>query len=199
MATLTALPYSHKHYDSLLDIMDAAHALAASGGITNLTSSIGRIFIKHSVENVLGLILLHRHFDMKPTEMLVRFGNVSIPWDVKCNKSELHRITPISWRFTAEGIASYEFTGDEATLLPHGSNYDEFAREFGDLVRDMHLDQLLGFCLIGRSTIENHAMMEFTSGRANVTVPDIMRALHNDCGAVEAAWQFGKQGKYDSL
>ncbi|KAJ8127960.1 hypothetical protein O1611_g5677 [Lasiodiplodia mahajangana] len=195
MATLTALPYSHKHYDSLLDVMDAANALATSGIVTNLTSCIGRIFIKHCVENVFGFVLLHRHFDMEPTEMLVAFGNVSVPWDVKCNKSELRCIAPISWRFTAEGIAPYEFTGEETTSLPHGPDYDEFARELGEILRDMHLEHLLGFCRIGGSTIESPATMEFTSGRANITVPDIMWALDEGHAAVEAAWQFGKQSK----
>ncbi|KAI1132210.1 hypothetical protein F5Y10DRAFT_261456 [Nemania abortiva] len=195
MATLTALPYSHEHYDSLLDIMDAANALESSGILTSLTSSIGRIFIKHGVENVFGLALLHKHFDMEPTEMLVEFGNVSVPWDAECNKSEIHRITPTSWRFITGGIAPYEFTAGETTSLPGDQNYDEFTLELGNLLRDMHLDQLLGFRQIGKSTIESPAIMEFTSGRANVTVPDALWAQNKDYAAVEAAWQFGKQGK----
>ncbi|KAI1635624.1 hypothetical protein F4809DRAFT_613377 [Biscogniauxia mediterranea] len=197
MATLVAFPYSHKHYDSLPDIMDASKALATSGALDSLASTIGSVFVKHGVENVFGLILLHRHFDMEPTELLVGFGHVSVPWNTTCNRGEMNNVKPISWRFLPEGIVPYEFTTDKATVLPESQGYDAFVQELGDLLKAMHLDQLLGLCQIPESSIRSPATMEFTSGRANVTVPDVMWVLDSESAAVEASWQFETQGTTD--
>lgn len=68
-------------------------------------------------------------------------------------------------------------------------------QELGNSLRDLQVDQLLGLCHVGNSNIQSPATMEFTSGRANVTVPNMMWNLQTDSAAVEAAWQFGKQGE----
>lgn len=107
----------------------------------------------------------------------------------------MHRITPISWRYTADGIVPYEFSGDETTLLPSDKEYDAFVEELGNSLRDLQVDQLLGLCYVGNSNIQSAGTMEFSSGRANVTVPNMMWNLQTDSAAVEAAWQFGKQGE----
>jgi hypothetical protein len=136
---------------------------------------------------------------MEPTEMLVEFGNVSVPWNTTCNRTEINHLKPISWRFLPGGIVPYEFTGNKATLLPENQDYDDFAQELGSLLREMHLDQLLGLCRIEGSSIQSPATIEFTSSHANVTVPDVMWVLDNEHAAVEASWQFGTQGKADYI
>lgn len=196
MAMLAALPYSTKHYDSLPDIMDAAKSLTASGALEDLANSIGSIFIKHGMENTFGLILLHRHFDMDPTERLVEFGNVSVPWDITCNEAEMDKIQPVSWRFVDGGVVPYEFTGNQLDSLPEDRNYDRFVKDLGGSLQRLQLDQMLGLCRITTSSVDSPPTMEFTSGRANVTVPDVMWALGGDSAAVEASWQFGSQGKH---
>lgn len=195
MVILTALPYSAEHYDSLPDIMDAAESLASSGVLSSLASSIGSIFVKHGTEDIFGLILLHRHFDMEPTERLVEFGNVSVPWDVTSNGEEMGKIQPVSWRFVGGGIVPYEFTANQLGQLLEGCDYDAFVNHLSNALQSMRLDHTFGLCRMTSSAIHGHPTMEFTSGRANVTVPDSMWALDCDSAAVEAAWQFGSQGK----
>lgn len=70
----------------------------------------------------------------------------------------------------------------------------KFVQEIGSLLREMNLDQLLGLTRVQEPDIRSPGIMEFTSGRANVTVPDAMWALDNEHGAVEATWQFGTEG-----
>lgn len=194
MATLTASAYSHEHYDSLPDIIDAVKALTSTSALEELTSSIGAIFVKHGLENVFGLTLLHRHFDMEPTEMLVAFGNVSVPWDTTSNCKATDQIHPSSWRFLAGGIVPYEFTSNKATVQADIKAHNAFSQELGIFLREKHLDQLLGLCHID---IDSPTTMEFTSGRANVTVPEVMWGQDSESASVEASWQFGTEGTYN--
>lgn len=130
--------------------------------------------------------------------MLVAFGNAAVPWDNTCNRTEIDQIGTISWRFLpAGGIVPYEFTASQATRLPENQVYDGFAQKLGGVLREMHLEQLLGLFQLENSSVQSPAMMVFTSGRADLTVPDVMWGLDNASAAVEASWQLGPQGEVD--
>lgn len=77
MAT-AVLSYDAQNYDSLPSIADAGTDLKPAD-IALLTSTIGQVFVKHEVQNLFGIILLHSHFSLDADEMLVNIGSVAVP------------------------------------------------------------------------------------------------------------------------
>jgi len=54
-----------------------------------LFTEIGKAFVKHHVENTLGIALQHNHFLLEQHEMLVTDNSVAVPWDATCGAMEL--------------------------------------------------------------------------------------------------------------
>lgn len=78
MAT-AVLSYNAQNYNSLPSIADAGTDLKPAD-IALLTSTIGQVFVKHEVQNLFGIILLHNHFSLDADEILVNIGSVAVPW-----------------------------------------------------------------------------------------------------------------------
>ena len=91
-----------------------------------------------------------------------------------------------SWCFTNEGLAPYEFThrGVKITETPR---LQVFFEELGNLLKNRNLDDVLGVCSLDGQPRHAPATMEFTSGRANITLPfDI---TPKDGSTIDAIWQ----------
>ena len=78
MAT-AVLSYSAQHYNSLPSIVDADRNLKPVD-IALLTTTIGQVFVKHKVQKLFGIILLHNHFSLDSDEILVNIASVAVPW-----------------------------------------------------------------------------------------------------------------------
>jgi hypothetical protein len=78
MAT-AVLPYSTQYYNFLPRIADAGSSLKPAE-IALLTTIIGQVFVKHKVQKLFGIILLHNHFSLNENEILVKIGTVAVPW-----------------------------------------------------------------------------------------------------------------------
>ena len=78
MAT-AVLAYSAQHYNSLPSIADASRSLKPAD-IALLTTTIGQVFVKHKVQKLFSIILLHNHFSLDENEILVNYESVAVPW-----------------------------------------------------------------------------------------------------------------------
>lgn len=197
MTAVALLPYSHEYYDTLPDIMDAGINVGTTAAAEALSTSIGKLFVEHNVENELGIILLHNHFAMSTTEMLVQFGNAAVPWNIDYRSPELAKVASSSWRFMQQGLAPYEFryTGSlqkaPPTLSPecHGA----FLARLADVLAQYNLLDVLGLCALDDRDIDAAPTIEVTSGRANITL-DVDIDPGDEVGtdkSIEAIWQFG--------
>lgn len=88
---LQILPYAVKHYNSLPELRVAKDQFESAKASEILFTEIGNAFVKHYIENTLGIILLHNHFLLEHYEMLVNFDSVAIQWDI------LQAARPSSW------------------------------------------------------------------------------------------------------
>ena len=113
MAT-AVLSYNAQHYNSLPSIADAGTNLKPED-IALLTLTIGQVFVKHKVQNLFGVILLHNHFSLDADEMLVNIGSVAVPWKTSSLATQLRDVKASAWRFTEQGVAPYEFAYDVAS------------------------------------------------------------------------------------
>jgi hypothetical protein len=98
------LPYSVEHYNSLPELRKAKDQFKSSGASEILFAEIGPALVRHHIENILGVVLLHNHFLLSQNEKLIDVGSVAVP----CVE-ELPDVSASSWRFIDGGIAPYEF------------------------------------------------------------------------------------------
>ena len=185
---LTVLPYAVEHYNSLPELGVAKDQFESAQASEILFTAIGQAFVKHHVENTLGIILLHNHFLLEHHEMLVNVDSVAVPWDTTSGATELAGVKASAWRFTEQGLAAYEFTHAAVEISLHCHQMQSFLLELRAILEKWNLANILGICSVSEKSLDRPTTMEFTSGRANITLPfDI--APH-DGNVIDAMWHF---------
>ena len=169
--TLPILPYAVEHYNSLPELHVAKEQFESTQASDILFTDIGQAFLKHHVENTLGIILLHNHFLLEQHEMLVSVDSVAVPWDTTSGAMELAGVSPSAWRFTKQGLAPYEFAHAAVDVSLHHHTTQAFLLELSTILEEHNLTNILGICSLGGKSIDKPPTMEFTSGRANITLP----------------------------
>ena len=187
MAT-AVLSYNAQHYNSLPSIADAGTNLKPED-IALLTSTIGPVFVKHEVQNLFGITLLRNHFPLDSDELLVNIGSVAVPWKTLSLATQLRDARSSAWRFTQQGVAPYEFVYDVASR-PDVGGFRPFLSELRALLDRLGLMEKLGVCAFTREDQDATTQVEFTQGRANITLPFDIDPQDGPDRSIEAVWQF---------
>lgn len=184
------LPYSVEHYNSLPELCEAKAQFKSLGASEILSTEIGPVLVRHHVENILDVVLLHNHFLLSQNEKLISISSIAIP----CAE-EFPNVSASSWRFTNEGIAPYEFVClDAKTSL---AQMEPFLAEFHTIINKWKLGNIFGICSLKEGSVYRPVTMEFTNGRVNITLPfDI---APNDGNVVDAMWQFSSAPPNSSM
>lgn len=187
---LEILPYSAERHNAPPGIDESGQRFAELNAAAVL-DTIGRLFVKHQVEQTFGLALVHQHFDLESDEKLLNVGNVAVPCKANDGLDE-DQINPSAWAVADGGVSPYEFTygGTKVPLDAH----TEFLAELSSAIKGHGLSENLGLCTLDEVGACDQPSMEFTSGRANMTTPFDLNP--SEGGAVDAAWQVkrGSQG-----
>lgn len=177
------LPPSVDHFNSLPDIVESSEAFQEECRTKKTLSDICGLFLKHRVHLIYGLGLVHQHFDLEDGEKLVNIGNVAIPLKTDFASTSF---AATRWAFHGQGIIPYEFSIDARQI--DMTQHSGFIHELGKLIHSRGLANNLGLCLLDSiSDTTKGPTMEFTSGRANITLP--FDVDPDDGQSVEAAWQ----------
>lgn len=198
MTPVTPLPYSHEFYHTLPGIMEADDVARNTAVADIMASEIGQLFIKHKVENELGVILLHNHHAISPIERLVQVGNAVVRWNISVPSPHLQSLFPISWRFVQGGLAPYEFrysaSPERAPPVLASNRYAEFLVQLADMLAQHDLLDVLGLCALDDRDVKCPAAVETSSGRTNITLNvDIDPAEPGPDDSIEVIWQFGQK------
>ncbi|KIM41075.1 hypothetical protein M413DRAFT_28156 [Hebeloma cylindrosporum] len=145
--SVAVAPYRHEAFNGLYLVKEAGNDLQAKGGGVMIHDEFGPLFLKHGIEEKFGLGLLHRHFDMEPSERLVELNNISTPWDETDAQSIGGALLSHSW---------------DALL----STFGEFLAELYAKLRALGLDKTLG--LRAHPGPDFDGLVEVTVGRANI-------------------------------
>lgn len=158
------------------------------------------MFVKYDVQKELGIILLHNHFPLSPTEILVQFHNAAVPWETERNKADLKHVNTTAWRFVNDGIPPWEFTYSspiEGAPIPslESKRYSDFLIELYSILAKRKLLDILGLVVIEEPDIDAPATVEVEFGRLTITL-DVDVDPQEDDGFIEVIWQFGtRRGK----
>src|SRR5271154_7613335 len=102
MATLVLQPYSSSAFNTLPSLHDADAEFKERNAAAIMNSVLAGIFTKHNVDGLLGVQLLHRHFNLGNDERLVDVGGASAPWSNDGSEALDSRILPVSWAVEGE-------------------------------------------------------------------------------------------------
>ena len=190
---IAALP-SVRLQNSIPDIMDSVMQFQATNVSGLLMQEVGQTFLKHQVHSTLGVTLVHRHFDLAQHEMLVNIGNVALPCATHQVASAL-TANPSSWCFSKEGLMPYEFTHRSAHVSVDDYHMQGFLADCLAILEKHRANHILGLCTLDGVPAESDApSLEFSSGRANITLPFDVHA--SEGGAADAMWQI-EQGMFE--
>jgi hypothetical protein len=187
MAT-TALPYSAQHYNSLLNIEDASNNFTPAD-IALLTTAIGQVFIKHNVQRLFGITLLHSHFSLDENEILLNTESSAVPWETPGRVEELLNVKCNAWRFVEQGIAPYEFTSD-ISPRPKVSDFQPFLSELKALLESLGLIKKLGIYVFTSDDLDSNAQVESMPGHVDNTLPLDIAPDNRPNRSIEVVWQF---------
>lgn len=82
----------------------------------------------------------------------------------------------------------YEFAHASQEILLDCQAMQSFFLDFGAILERWNLANILGICSLKEKPIDRPATMEFTSGRANITLP--LDIAPNNGNIIDAMWQF---------
>jgi hypothetical protein len=165
--------------------MDSATQFKEINASGLLMQQVGQAFLKHQVHSTCGVALVHRHFDLAQHEMLINIGNVAAPCDTNDVASGVAK--PSSWCFTRDGVMPYEFTHGSAQVSMD-DHMKDFLADYCTILEENHASHILGLCTLdGVPAGSDVTSVEFTSGRANITLP--FDVDPSEGGAVGAMWQ----------
>ncbi|KAL9066408.1 MAG: hypothetical protein Q9157_007153 [Trypethelium eluteriae] len=182
------IAYTVEHYNSLPELRLAKECIEAKHASKVLVDELADTFVQYGVEKELGVTLLHNHFLMEPKEMLVNVDSVAVPWNKDSGAEELGDVNASSWRFMEGGLMPYEFTYHGRKVPLDSFHLQRFLEAVRTILDTFGLMDIFGICLLDGKKIDSSATIEFTSGRANITLPfDI--GPYNGVG-IDAMWQF---------
>ncbi|KAF5565132.1 hypothetical protein FNAPI_1814 [Fusarium napiforme] len=199
--TYTPASYDHRAVDAMTDVDVAAQRLQELNGLDHMKSCIRDVFMKHGVDKVFGVGLLHRHYDVAPNEKIIELGPVSSPWVVGDDEAITGgSVLPHTWR-----VFDGELKPTEFKFVPQRelSNVDRpvfpaaFVKELIGVLQETGLDEVLGVSLYEAGDPDNETM-EVTYGRSSIVIPSTGLIGSKVIGpqgfdAFQAAWTFSKK------
>ncbi|KAF5655017.1 hypothetical protein F25303_942 [Fusarium sp. NRRL 25303] len=205
--TYTPASYDHRAVDAMTDVDVAAQRLQELNGLDHMKSCIRDVFMKHGVDKVFGVGLLHRHYDVAPNEKIIELGPVSSPWVVGDDEVVTGgSVLPHTWR-----VFDGELKPTEFKFVPQRdlSNVDRpvfpaaFVKELIGVLQETGLDEVLGVSLYEAGDPDNETM-EVTYGRSSIVIPSTGLIGSKVIGpqgfdAFQAAWTFSKKEGEDVI
>jgi hypothetical protein len=164
--------YDSNAFAALPALPSAASRFKALGAEALVASEFRSLFLEHEMDRTYGLILLHRHFDLKSSERLVEYRGTSVPWQ----HDELDgKVVPSTWLICQDGaIRPYEFAYApqlevaDSDPNPKSPGKVRFLQSFQHLLQKHNAAGLFGLCRYPGDDFEGR--IEITRGRANINL-----------------------------
>ncbi|KAM0345455.1 hypothetical protein ACHAPU_006382 [Fusarium lateritium] len=209
--------YRSDVFNSILGLGASHQMFRAQDGVALLDSHLQTLFVRHKMTEIFGVRLVHRHFPIKPDQILVETNGTATAWQLpqaRSNRLEDHSlcykkygglIKPLSWTVDDDGtFRPYEFflapgTVDSLTASTSDTAFhdflsrnEEFFIEFRQCLDSHNLRGILGLRLI-REGESRTLSMEVTEEFANITFPLPHHLKSSDLdrmGGLEATWVY---------
>ncbi|KAE8225050.1 hypothetical protein CF319_g2152 [Tilletia indica] len=192
MASGSFHQYSPAHFDSLPSVEMAEARFNELGGLGKVAASLARVAQEHPASQHIGIQLLHRHCDLDEDEIMLAYGDATIPVKhAKLSAVSRGKVYATSWglRSGSSEFVPLEFAFVEDDRELPGLDA-ELAENIARVLRALGLEQVLGLALVENP--RSHGV-EITHGRANVVMPGNLFAQHPK--AFEVLWYLPTLGQ----
>ncbi|KAJ6021255.1 hypothetical protein N7540_006759 [Penicillium herquei] len=156
-------------FHSIFSLHDADKDFQERNGTSFVETKLKSLILQHGVQDIFGVSLVHRHFDLDQGTILVEKDMVTAPWRSD-NSFTKHggKIIPISWFFRDDNVLPYEFGFVPYSTAgpPRLEDYAPFVKEFFDTVKLHGLENSVGIRRL--SGTESPGMLECTEGKVNI-------------------------------
>ncbi|KAF4992912.1 hypothetical protein FGRMN_6855 [Fusarium graminum] len=197
--------YDPQIFESINYLRDAERNFFINNGPSARAGPIRNLFIKHGVADSLGLILLHKHFNLNKGQALVDYNGTAMAWDLEdttvseCGLLQKHGglIKPRAWLLspTKNKLIPYEFYFQHLKAIdkpaykqtPSAKFTVDFVNEFAEIVTRDKLSNVLGVCLL-KSPLKTE--IETSEGCANISMSVVDDGTFNSSNSIEAIWNY---------
>lgn len=193
--------YQHEVFDSLPDVTTAATTVRDKQGEQLIRSAVKSLLLKYSLNDKIGVALVHRHFDLKPDEVMVDYHGVATPWNSALldHYNTFGSVQPLSWVIVDGKPQPYEFYYSTENAADDTGIFDlpdAFVAEYETILKAGKLEGYLGLrALRGQPGNGVEGTMEFTQRYATFTVPYNAGSGYKPKGALyRTCWAF-RNGK----
>lgn len=164
--------YEPAAFHSISSLQDASQHFQEKNGPSLVETELKALILQHGVDNLFGVALVHRHFDLEEGTILVEKDMIMAPWRYDDSFAKYGgKIIPISW-FCKEGrIHPYEF-GFVPYSKPEPPRLEEhasFVDAFFDAVNLHGLGDSVGIRRLSGN--KPMGMLECTEGNVNIMFP----------------------------
>ena len=195
------MQYEHTTYNKLSDI-NAMRGTSASH--MSELQSLGEVICEHGLEKVVGVTLVHRHYDVAPNERVV--WNISdLEWTAtpQCIADTL--ISPVTWKIeAAQPCASYA----PLEFCPNNNQYlreiraaeqvmaeNSFLSRFMETALRLEVYDIFGLGVLSvRDELSVPGMImyeESSKSKRTMTVRLVQKSTNNDIYGGITLWNFG--------
>ncbi|KAJ4244034.1 hypothetical protein NW762_014647 [Fusarium torreyae] len=201
----TMSSYNPHIFKSINYLLDSDRLFHTNNGPAVRSGSMRDLFIKHGVVDGLGLILLHKHFEIGEDQALVDYNGTAMAWDLKGTAVSENGVVqkhggfikPRAWLLSTnkKQLIPYEFyfqhykttenIAYNQTALPRLT--EEFVNEFAEILQRDNLTSVLGVCLL-KSPLKTE--VETSEGCANISVSVTDDAIFDSSSSIEAIWNY---------
>ena len=210
-AVMIETAYRPQFYQELPGIVESYQRLVFRDRVKCIETELRQLFLDHQVEDIFGVRLVHKHFQLRDDERMIQHGNTALPWDpeMAATLEADGVVMTASWLFR-NGVAwPYEFyyvphAQAEDTTKVQVEDYAEFFTAYQDYLLKKGLTDVLGVYLLQseKRVGGEGAMLEINmdKSRASVNFPltnqddveplDIFQVDEGQDVTVPAGWFF---------
>ncbi|KAL5351012.1 hypothetical protein ACLOAV_004586 [Pseudogymnoascus australis] len=164
--------YSHHHFQNLPDLTSARDHFLKSNGPDLVKDVLPDFFIAHGMDRTFGAAMPHRHFNIRPGEVMVSYNGTSTAWNVSPGEG-MDKPQPAIWSFSSSGdLVPHEFKYSKGHRFEMGEKERAFVADFKRLLDENNVAGVFGLCEYPGDDFEGTCEISTASANINLTPKD---------------------------
>lgn len=166
----------NNNYNSLY-IVEHANDLLKESKVK--IEDLANLFLSYGVENIYGICLLHKHYDIFENEIVIQKGLVTSP----TTENNINKIPNMIKLYENGEYEILEYTESNEKFIYN----NDFLKNFYDLINEKKLNNILGITTINN---KDGYYLEHTEGRSNILTPITEEEIKKNNTNIPTNWFF---------
>ncbi|HCI49187.1 MAG: hypothetical protein A2977_02785 [Alphaproteobacteria bacterium RIFCSPLOWO2_01_FULL_45_8] len=196
------LVYHNQCYNKLPSVKEADQNLEARSDFQNFLKKAGEVANSYGLQDYLGLRLIHRHFDLRPSQVMVEiFDQYENTPSLITTPSSMERAhekgaVPSSWIFTDSNPMLFETSTDDGARkgLEKLRNVPNFWNEMAVLIKKNNFQDLVALAILKRESLiplsTEQIYMERNYGRLESSIVQLENREGVVDQSIRTSWAF---------